>query len=77
MSQSDFVQVCGSNANACTIYPAGCPLSATNSTYALSRELNTHEYAHWALFCSTGDSDHNHTNVAVWGPDGFDGSFGS
>lgn len=74
MSDQDYLQTCGTGSNACTIYPAGCPLSATTAQFAQSRELNTHEFAHWALECSTGNGDPNHLRTDVWST--FDGSFG-
>jgi len=75
------------DANACTTYTIGpngtrmpgCPLTMTVAKWAGSRELATHEYAHWALHCASpsGDSDDTHTERPdVWGTGGFDGSFG-
>jgi len=74
------------DANACTIFTIGpngsrepgCPLSMTTAKFANSKELNTHEIAHWYLHCSSpaGDPDMNHTRADVWGVGGFDGMFG-
>jgi hypothetical protein len=73
------------DANACTIFTVGdngtrdpgCPVSYTWPKYATSRELNTHEIAHWFAWCARGDADLTHTKFpAIWGPGGYDGMFG-
>jgi hypothetical protein len=67
---------CDSVANAgCTTYFEGCPLTVTTQAYAADSQLAAHEFAHYALKCSTGNSDPQHTNVAVWAPRGFVHSF--
>lgn len=76
VTPDELAQSC-THVSACTIYPAGCPLTMTTASYAQSRELNTHEIAHWYLLCSTGDGDAAHTRVDVWGPGAYDGMFGS
>jgi hypothetical protein len=67
---------CDSVVNAgCTTYFEGCPLTVTTQEYAADTLLAAHEYAHWALHCSKGNGDPQHTNVAVWGAGGFVPSF--
>lgn len=83
VSETDLGYICGLQANACTVYgngpngsdKPGCPMSYTYTKYAASAELNTHEFAHWALRCSRGDDDPTHSHFPdVWAK--FDGSFG-
>lgn len=71
------------DANACTVFgigdngtsDPGCPATFTWPKYAQSKELNTHEIAHWYLWCSRHDSDFSHTHFPeVWSS--YDGSFG-
>lgn len=82
VSESDLLQICRATVHACTLYTTGngnvgCPASySTPSQSAAFKELATHEFTHWALWCSKGDSDHDHTHFPeVWAA--FDGSFGS
>jgi hypothetical protein len=49
----------------------GCPVTLTSRAYEHDTRLAAHEFAHWALRCSTGYSDPNHTNAAVYGPNGY------
>lgn len=83
LSEDDLARTCGPNANGCTAYGygpngtqmPGCPMSYTYPKYADSKELATHEFAHWALRCSRHDDDADHTHFPdVWAK--FDGSFG-
>lgn len=78
VTQPEMDRACPSD-NGCTVFTTGngtvgCPLSMTISAFATNKELATHEFAHYALKCATGSSDPTHSNKAVWGPGGFDGS---
>lgn len=77
VSTSDQWRLCHTlNDAACTVYPQGCPVTFVTIQYAADKRLAAHEWAHWALHCSKGDGDPQHTNAAVWGAYGFVPSFG-
>lgn len=57
----------------CTLYTPGpsndqvCPLTITTAEYGNDVRLARHEFAHYALKCSVGDSDHDHVHFPqVW-----------
>lgn len=68
VSSADQDAVCSSKIDAaCTIYPSGCPTTFTTATYARDQRLAAHEFSHWALLCTTGNSDTDHVlHPEVW-----------
>lgn len=73
----DFIATSiGCDGAAGCFYTQGCPYISVAPAFATERRLAVHELSHWLLWCTTGDSDHEHRDPLVWAAGGFVDSVG-
>jgi hypothetical protein len=76
LSDAEYQKLCPAGSSAC-INKNDCPVAYARArcNQIAQRAMYAHELSHWLLFCSRGDSDHQHTKAEIWGAEGFVKSF--